>query len=527
LFLAIPRFQLENSLFLERFMSKKSKTGFNDSIKFGDVTEIQQDNGVALSVDASDRTQIPVTPYWRMLVLDEYGDGTFRLSTALRRTFSVEQRGATIRGSRRGGGFEPSWTFYLEAGVSRFLPLLGAYREIRLREAHSYRTASGLELVGLRDDPATMLAYRVQAMEGKDRLADAEFARRYAVSGSNPLAASTFMLGLMLSEADRRVLKQIAGEITGGATLKPEEFGQRASAWLAGKHAYSLRPDTPAGPGDPLVRWLASNGGGHCELFAGSLVVLARTEGIPARIVTGFRGGSWNGYSNNFTLRNSDAHAWCEIFDFQLQAWLRVDPTPGVAAANAAAAAAETASGRKSDRSWKARLESLRVFWYRQIVNFDQRSQIDTINAVKRTTEGSSRRLRELIDGWSGEIKAWSSRPWNGRRWAGVISVIAAGFVVSRFAAQLYRFWRFNVGTGQRRGPTDRARAEAGRWLARFKSRSAKMRFGTEADDVIAQLQRVRYGLRETWGEIDPIFRRARKVWREEKRRPRGRETHL
>ncbi len=44
LFLAIPRFQLENSLFLDRFMSKKSKTGFNDSIKFGDVTDIQQDN---------------------------------------------------------------------------------------------------------------------------------------------------------------------------------------------------------------------------------------------------------------------------------------------------------------------------------------------------------------------------------------------------------------------------------------------------------------------------------------------------
>ena len=48
LFLAIPRFQIENSLFLERFISKKARTGFNDSVRFGEVTEIQQDNSVAL-----------------------------------------------------------------------------------------------------------------------------------------------------------------------------------------------------------------------------------------------------------------------------------------------------------------------------------------------------------------------------------------------------------------------------------------------------------------------------------------------
>ena len=44
LFLAIPRFQLENSLFLERFVPRRSMTGFSDSIKFGDITDIQQDD---------------------------------------------------------------------------------------------------------------------------------------------------------------------------------------------------------------------------------------------------------------------------------------------------------------------------------------------------------------------------------------------------------------------------------------------------------------------------------------------------
>ena len=59
LFLAIPRFQLENSFFLDRFITKKSRTGFSDSISLGDVMDIQQDNSVALRVDVSDPARIP------------------------------------------------------------------------------------------------------------------------------------------------------------------------------------------------------------------------------------------------------------------------------------------------------------------------------------------------------------------------------------------------------------------------------------------------------------------------------------
>lgn len=106
LFLAIPRFQLENSLFLERFVSKKARTGFNETIKFGDVTEIQQDTSVALSVDVTDRSQIPAAPYWRMLVLDEYRDGTFRLAAAAARGFhpGVHVSDGARRGAAAGRG---------------------------------------------------------------------------------------------------------------------------------------------------------------------------------------------------------------------------------------------------------------------------------------------------------------------------------------------------------------------------------------------------------------------------------------
>ncbi len=521
LFVAIPRFQLENGLVLERFISKKARTGFSDTIRFGDVTDIQQDNSVALNVDVSDRTQIPATPYWRMLVLDEYREGTFRLSTALRRgTFSGEQHGSTVRGTARAKRGPPVyWTFYLESGVSRYLPLLGSFEELRFREPQNFRTVRELELVALRDEPVTMIAYRVEDMKIGTMLSDPEFGARLDNGASPATAGRTLMLGLPLEENDRATLARIKTEITGSETVSAEEFGRRASAWLAQRHGYSLQPKTPAGAGDPLVRWLVSGEGGHCEFFAGAFVVLARTAGIPARVVTGFRGGSWNGYSNNFTLRNSDAHAWCEVFDVKTQAWLRVDPTPGLASAEAVATRGEAALARRNDRSWKARLESLRVFWYRQIVSFDQRSQMETLNAVKQATENSSRRVRATLDHWGEEIRGWVAMPWDARRAAGFVSILAGLVVIGFLGTQAYRFWKFKFfGRTSGRGG-DLVRAEAGRWLARLKACGLKDSDETAAGEVIRELQRIRFGMRETWSEIAPVFQRARKIWRKEKRR--------
>ena len=364
LFLAIPRFQIENSLFLERFISKKARTGFNDTVRFGEVTDIQQDNSVALSVDVSDRGQIPATPYWRMLVLDEYRDGGFRLSAGLRRAaFPVERTEAMLRGAAKPRlGAAVFWTFYLESGVSRYLPLPGPFELLRFREPQNHRFGRELGLVALRNEPVTMTAYRVEGMDAGGALADAEFAARFREQSANPRAAGALMLRTGVGETDRAALRRAGNEITGGGQLPAAEFSHRAVAWLRERHAYSLQPKVPAGGGDALVRWMASGGGGHCELFAGSLVLLARAAGLPARLVIGFKGGTWNAYSNNFTLRNSDAHAWCEIFDAAAGAWLRADPTPG--AANAGdEAKGEAALAARLDTSWSARFDSLRIFW--------------------------------------------------------------------------------------------------------------------------------------------------------------------
>jgi transglutaminase-like putative cysteine protease len=69
---------------------------------------------------------------------------------------------------------------------------------------------------------------------------------------------------------------------------------------------------------------------GFCEHIASSFVILMRALDIPARIVTGYQGGELNGIDGFWVVRQSDAHAWAEVWQAGL-GWVRVDPTSAVA----------------------------------------------------------------------------------------------------------------------------------------------------------------------------------------------------
>jgi hypothetical protein len=510
LFLLIPRFQLENSLFLERFVTRRAMTGFNDSIKFGDVTEITQDDGIAFNVDLSDPSQAPATPYWRMVVLDEYRNGGFALSPELRKAdaFARLRTGANAWMGRASRG-APAWTFYLEPGVSRYLPLLGGFSTLHFTEAQNYRVSPDLALLCLVNEPASMTAYRVEGMRpDSPALSDSSFAARWrsrAVPGVLPLQND-----LDFSAADRAELKRIEAEVGGDPRADAGAFAQLAGAALRRQHGYSLSPRIPAGSGDPLIRWMASREPGHCELFAGALVLIARAAGLPARVVTGFKGGTWNAYSGNYTIRNSDAHAWAEVWDPKGGRWLREDPL-ALAAETAADAKGDAALARRLDRSWSARINSLRVFWYRRIVNFDQQTQADALRAVKDAGDTSGQWLRAEVASFGQRIKAWVHGPWSLSR-AGVVAAVAAWTAAITWFLASGR-WRIVSLGGGRKG--DPVRREAGRWLGRLDGPPA----------LVADLQRLRYGPRPTWPRPMEVFTRARQSARGRKRASSARST--
>ena len=69
---------------------------------------------------------------------------------------------------------------------------------------------------------------------------------------------------------------------------------------------------------------------GFCEHYASAFVVLMRAANIPARVVTGYQGGEFNDVGNYYIVRQSDAHAWAEVW-LEGQGWVRIDPTAAIA----------------------------------------------------------------------------------------------------------------------------------------------------------------------------------------------------
>ena len=115
-----------------------------------------------------------------------------------------------------------------------------------------------------------------------------------------------------------------------------------------GGFTYSLqladtRRGTDGQPLDPLSNFLATKQG-YCTQFASAMVMMARADGIPARLAVGFLPGDPTGTANQYAVRQSDAHAWPELW-FSGIGWTRFEPTPGIRATNAPAYSSDQTNG--------------------------------------------------------------------------------------------------------------------------------------------------------------------------------------
>lgn len=512
IFVSIPRFHMENALLLERLFPRKSSTGFSESLRFGEVTRIAQDTTLSFTVDVPTGSAMPSTPYFRMMVLDEClpEGGGFQVSPGLRReAFGAERSSAAIEGIPRLGPDSVDWTIYFEPSVSRNLPLPGAYTRVRLRDFQPLRNAPSLRLIQLREEPMAMFPYRVEGALDESHLSDPGFASRWRQFGAERRARSPrrFMLDLPTDDASRRLLSEQLVR----ASLPTEDsaaFSAAASRWLASTHRYSLSNTLPPGAGDPVLRWLASSQPGHCEFFASSFVLLARASGFPARVVVGFRGGVWNTFSNSLSIRNSDAHAWCEIWDGN-SGWQRVDPTPGAAAQASITDASSPVAGVRADSGWSARFDGLRVLWYRRIVNFDHQTQAEALTKTK----GFLREALSLTKIWLTSLKERVAAFFSQHgRFAGASVVLGTAFLallISWLVLSWRRRWRWRWNLRKANRGTDSAaadpvRREAGLWLRRYPALPAD-------HSLREQLQRLRYGPVSSWSRPEEVFAAARR----------------
>jgi hypothetical protein len=91
---------------------------------------------------------------------------------------------------------------------------------------------------------------------------------------------------------------------------------------------YTLTPGT-MDPEAPLEDFFFNKRKGFCEHYAATFTLLMRAAGIPARMVIGYQGGEYNTAGSYLVVRQSDAHAWSEVW-LEDKGWQRVDPTAAV-----------------------------------------------------------------------------------------------------------------------------------------------------------------------------------------------------
>ena len=280
-------------------LSEEDQVGFNAKLRIGSLRNMLQRNGVVMRVSGE-----PVE-YLRGAVLDRYDSRVWSSTQATAvpaRADAPEEQGTTTievsRASLARRNVDPRW----------FLP----------DDACDLRTSSGQLAFDAHGN-----AYPLPANEAR------EISFRRAASGGCtkppaprlvPQRIDVGMAGKIHDE-----LRPVALAWTHEATSQREALD--AIMRELSHYPYSLE-DRREGRVDPVVEFLQKREGGHCELFASSMALLARSIGIPTRIAVGYRVGEVNAITGVSVVRDRNAHTWVEAFIEGR--WQSFDPTPPI-----------------------------------------------------------------------------------------------------------------------------------------------------------------------------------------------------
>jgi transglutaminase-like putative cysteine protease len=281
-----------------------ARSGMSDTMAPGAVSALAMSDELAFRVRFLDPMPAQDQLYWRGIVLGDY-DGRTWTRVARRRGARPEQIAIATHGRRirHEVTMEPTgkrWLFALELSNPDF-DLPGRY----------VNSTDELELSA--SSPITeRMRYATEAYVAFDLQPSTPPARleRWLdlPAGYNP---RTLALAQQLKQANpadsiRAVLRKFHDE----------------------QYVYTLEP--PLLGRDAVDDFLFGSKAGFCEHYSGAFVVLMRAMGIPARVVTGYQGGELNPVDGYLTVRQSDAHAWAEVW-IAGSGWRRVDPTGAVA----------------------------------------------------------------------------------------------------------------------------------------------------------------------------------------------------
>lgn len=280
-----------------------AKSGLSERMAPGQMSNLAMSDEPAFRVRFEGAVPPKAQLYWRGLVLDAF-DGT-----AWTRGGSIATRSGTslrVRGQaqRYEVTLEPSdtrWLFTLE--MAGHMPEVPGYQT---QVSHQLELSADRPLAGRVRYP--MISYPDYALDGRDTLDDPN-QWLLLPYGYNP---KTLAAGIALrkeAEPARRIEQVLR-------RFREQPYSYTLEPPLLGRHS--------------VDEFLYGTRAGFCEHYSGAFVFLMRAAGIPARVVTGYQGGELNPIDGYVTVRQSDAHAWAEVW-LRGRGWVRVDPTAAVA----------------------------------------------------------------------------------------------------------------------------------------------------------------------------------------------------
>ncbi len=131
---------------------------------------------------------------------------------------------------------------------------------------------------------------------------------------------------LLLPESVPQRVRSLAERITLGA-MTPYDKALQVQTYLRATYPYKQDVPPPPGGRDVVDYFLFDARAGFCSYYASAMTVLLRTQGVPARVVTGFAMGEWEGSLRRYRVPVSAAHSWVEVY-FPAFGWIEFEPTP-------------------------------------------------------------------------------------------------------------------------------------------------------------------------------------------------------
>jgi protein-glutamine gamma-glutamyltransferase len=364
-------------------------SGFSESVRLGEVAQVKLNRQVVMRV----RVSQPPEEYraqlrWRGVTFDHYDGRTWRDSGKGRARLMRPRGGdAIVLGETEAPAKLTRQTFYLEPLDTS--TIFAASRPVLLTGLGAVWKDES-DSLWTHNHAFNRLVYVVESDAHVPREAElrADDSRVYP---SDILTRYTQLPELR----DRRV-DRLAADLTRGAGTTIE-MARRIEHHLRTAYGYSL--DLKCSGADPVACFLFETREGHCEYFATAMTLLLRARGVPARLVNGFQMGEYSPLSDSYTVRQSDAHTWVEVY-FPEQGWVTFDPTP--------------AAGQGGyDTGWMAVLrgygDAVEMFWLENVIGFGTNEQAMMLFSARRWLAAYQSGASEVWGDWKQRTAEWVS----------------------------------------------------------------------------------------------------------------------